>query len=177
MSASTGGMAAVIIDMQRRRRQEETERYAYVQEHLREIIEKGRDQYQWIVNTNVSGLPEHDPSFFERLFGSKAHYKSLKETPRSYLERVFGSFGLYGEGGLVVARKKGLSLDFDSSGPETSMEMRNVALFEPEVTDCRRISADLPVRTHNSGVVYTSFCAGDSRALQRISLPDSIVYR
>ena len=93
-----------------RRLAAEIEEYKRVRLHLKEIVEKGRDEDIWTVRLNVYGLPERSGSLWGRISHSK--YKSRNQSNEDYLRKVLDSFDLYLGEDMLQARSGGLSLYF-----------------------------------------------------------------
>jgi len=171
-----GAVAGGVAGARRMEEMREYEEQDHIVSHLGQIVERGRDEYLWLVEVNVSGLPELKRSFAEKILGLRRRYKTTTESSGIYLMRVFKEFEFYGNGkGMLVGRRRELSLYFGMEPHDQKTEERDIVLFEPYLTACDRITARVPVRIHETDVHYKRFqmdgSAGDG---SKVTLPDFI---
>lgn len=131
--------------------------YEQAQKILREESQTVIKDFEWIVKTNVEGLPSQSKNWFERLFGLGTGYQEGTESNTDYLQRVFDNFLIDICYATITATGYGLQLNFNSKLVNIQRDITLVKLFTPELTDKEEVVLRRKTDIHTLNLEYTGF--------------------
>jgi len=105
-----------------------------------------KNKFLWELHTRISGLPEAERDFLDKLLGRKEQYKEPDESPFQYLKRVLRSFDIYERDNMLIAKDEELCLYFEITEKE-----------EISPKPCYDGLNGIPVRIHRTDIRYSSF--------------------
>jgi hypothetical protein len=202
VGATNVAVVATAAVLARKRRIEfEKDEYNKIVSSIDDLVEQGIDENIWVVETNVSGLPEYDytqigkiKDFVSSLYHSLKivgpPHKLHKESTEDYVRSLFPLRKAkylrlpiyYQENNILVAKVEKLYLLFYAKSRMPVSRQRNWVFFRPEYpleSGTHRIERTTEVRTHETYLRYKDFTKDIESLgnLKGISFPHEVIYK